>query len=340
MKILLWIRLCRALIFNMGKRVIHCGSGLRSKSRSLKLLALFLFLSLEGKSCAQVPFKGNPESNPVDSKKALEHFNKLARENPASAEAHFGRASALIELGREAEAEKEMKLVLLLNPSASLAKSCREKMQSLGIKDETDGGAAESPAPSPASVRGQDVESSISKILQQSEEKIKGIQSDSETYARSIYNSRSKAHDRLIEDLRRESDEFKRNRRVSRFADADFKQSQAEIQFRSQSSLLKARSDYDIRKQEAQLRSLGIKESAEGLESQMTTKPSESSGVFLVPTGTNLYVRNYGHFDPILPEPPEELHAVPIKLPALLSKVQNKKDLHKDKSRLNGQTHQ
>ncbi len=262
--------------------------------------------------------------NDGDSGKALELFNAAARQHPDSAEAHHGRARALAALGRKDEAVKEFKLSILLNPSDDIVRKSKEGLKGLGESVPETPAQHRPTVAAPETVRAGDVEASINKILKQSEEKIKDIQSSSESYASAVYNARSNAHNRLMEQARREAEEMKNSRvRFGRhfipaFSQADINMRQAEMQYRSMSSLERSKADYELRKNDAQSRSLGIKQSAEGLQSQMLNKPSESSGVFLSPTGTNLYVRNYGHFDPVLPEPPEALHAVPLKLPEVL----------------------
>ena len=260
-------------------------------------------------------------------KKALELFNAAAREFPDSAQAHYGRAMALKELGRKDEAKKEFKLTLLLNAPEDVIKNCKEKIYILeGSKSEANAPNSAIFTQAPQTVRPQDVESSINRILKQSEEKIRSVKSNSDAYADRIYNNRADAHSKLMEQARQEADEMRRarmifgRRAVPMFSDAEIMQRQAEAQFKSASALERAKADYEARRQESQARALSIKESAEGLESQMINKPSESSGIFLIPHGTNLYVRNYGHFDPVLPEPPEPLHAVPLKMPQLMNK--------------------
>jgi len=99
---------------------------------------------------------------------------------------------------------------------------------------------------------------------------------------------------------------------------ADIKAHEAEVQYKAASQMAAARADFEMRRNEADKRAEGVKESAAGLESQMLSRPAETSGVFLVPSGTNLYVRNYAHFDPVMPEPPQALHAVPLVLPQVL----------------------
>lgn len=274
-----------------------------------------------------------------DHKKALELFNAAAREFPDSAHAHYGRALSLNELGRKEEAIKEFKLTLLLNAPEQIGKNCKEKISVLeGAKHPVHNSAPACPAPT--TVQPQDVESSINKILKQSEEKIGSVKASADAYADRVYSSRADAHSKLMEQSRQEAEEMRRARfvfgrhSVPLFSDAEIMQRQAEIQYKSISALDRAKADYQTRKQEAQARALSIKESAEGLESQMLSKPSDTSGVFLVPQGTNLYVRNYGHFDPVFPEPPEALHAVPLKMPSLMQKSlkPGKKEIIENKS--------
>lgn len=255
-----------------------------------------------------------------ENSKALEHFNLAARMNPASVEAHYGRACTLAQLGRTEEAAKEFKLTLLLGPSEDVAKKCHEKLNASEAKKRPVHAATP-----PGTVQAKDVESSISKILSQSEEKIKAIHSDAETYANGIYNSRSSSLNRALEQAKAEAQEEARRTRVrgrrgyyNPYANNYLQERQQELQFAYDNQMAKAKSDFQQRRNEAESRAMGIKSSAEGLESQMINKPSETSGVYLVPTGTNLYVRNYGHFDPVLPEPPEPLHAVPLKLPQVV----------------------
>lgn len=270
-----------------------------------------------------------------DLQASLDLFNQAARDKPDSVEAHYGRACTLMELGRKDEAIKEFKLVLLLGPSESTAKLCNEKLSSLGAgmqKTEISNLAQ------PTTIRTQDVEQSISKILKQSEEKIKDIHAGGERFASHVYNSRSLTHNRLMEQAKQEANEMRRarlrfgNRLLPAFSSEEILQRQAELQYKSMAALERAKTDYEQRKQESESRALGIKASAEGLESQMITKPSETSGIILVPNGTNLYVRNYSHFDPIMPEPPVPLQAVPLKLPQLIRlEEEEKAKKHKTK---------
>lgn len=277
-----------------------------------------------------------------DAVKALQVFNAACRERPDSVEAHFGRARALAQLGRKEEATKEFKLVLLLNPASELKAAAQDQLNSLKPKGEGAKQKRKEPVSAGTNtVRPQDVEGSISKMLKQSEERINSIQSSSESYANSVFNARSDAHSKAMEMAQQEAEEMRRmkvrfgRRFIPAFSEADIRQRQAELMYKSASALDRAKADYENRKQEAETRSMGVKASVEGLESQMINKPSETSGVFLLPAGTNLYVRNYGHFDPVMPEAPEPLHAVPLKMPQLLKaaeEAQKKGDSSKKNS--------
>lgn len=304
-----------------------CSNGKIAFNVSLSSAALIFSLGIapafsetDGKSFAD----GQKALKDGDNIKALDIFNAAAREHPDNADAHFGRASVLSRLGRKDEAVKEFKLTLLLNPTDDVARSCREKLSALGIKSDAAHRSSAPVATAPLTVRTHDVEDSISKILKQSEEKITDIHNGSESFASSVYNARSDAHNRAMERARQEAEEMRQakirfgRRLIPAFTEDQIRERQAELQYKSASALERAKSDYEARKQEAESRALGVKDTAEGLESQMINKPSETSGVFLVPNGTNLYVRNYGHFDPVMPEPPEALHAVPLKLPQVL----------------------
>lgn len=266
-----------------------------------------------------------------NAQKALDFFNTACRQDPASAEAHLGRACALMKLERKDEAIKEYKLVLLLEPESQSAKKAADELARHGIISQgkaadKQGKESSSSQPGPATVRAKDVESSILSIQKQSEEKIQNIHADAEGLAHSIYSSKMDAHNRLMERLRKEEEEMRKakmmfgRRLVPAFSEEHIRDTFQGQHMRAAAYLGKAKADYEDRKQEAESRALGIKSSAEGLQSQMISKPSESSGIYLDPNGTNLYVRNYGHFDPILPEPPVPLEAVPLKLPELIKK--------------------
>lgn len=250
-----------------------------------------------------------------DFEKALEFFNEQARSNPDSAEAHMGRACALRYLNRPEEASKEYKLALLLNPSPMVSKKCTEELKTLEAPKQTRHNEVPN---TPATFGPNDVEKSMGDIMKQSEEKIKTIHKSSEHYANGIYKSSSAVHAKTLEDIRRQIDDMSINFRGRRISPPGLSEYQNELNARASARLSHARRDYEIRRKDAEARALGVKESAEGLQSQMLKKPSETSGIYLIPSGTNLYVRNYGHFDPVMPEPPEPLKATPLKLPELV----------------------
>ncbi len=312
----------RAILDNQKKQISHFMSG------TYGLVCSALLLSSSFAAAAQLPEKANcPELKKgyealeaSKGQEALEIFNLEARKSPDSPEAHFGRASALKLLNRHEEAAKEFKLTLLLEPSPEIKAKCSEHLHNI------ESARTKKPArhERPQTIRSQDVEHSINNILKQSEDKVREIQHHSESFANHIYNSKSQLHNRALERAKQEAEEMRQARiRIGRrllpaFSEAEIRERQQELQFKAMQSMARAQSDLEARHQEAQNRATAIKETAEGLESQMINKPAETSGVFLMPEGTNLYVRNYGHFDPVMPEPPVPLQAVPLKLPQVI----------------------
>ncbi|MBY0357869.1 MAG: tetratricopeptide repeat protein [Candidatus Obscuribacterales bacterium] len=261
-----------------------------------------------------------------DYAKALQCFNIAARENPDSSEVHFGRATALSNLGRKDEALKEYKLALLLNPGRDLKKKLESGLTLLQANcNKTSANVSAQPALSGAAL---EAEHSIGKIMSQSEDRINGIHTSAEKFASNLYSGKLSQQKKIMEAAKQEADILRNNARWrSGMSFADINEYEADIRRRSGYILNKARSDYDNHRREAQMRAHGIKDSAEGLQKQMLEKPSETSGVFLLPKGTNLYVRNYGHFDPVMPEhvAPTPLSAVPLKLPEVLRLEQKHK---------------
>ncbi len=263
--------------------------------------------------------------------KALDFFNQTAREKPDLPDAHLGRACALRFLSRPEEALKEYRLTLQLNPSEQVARKCNEDISAME-RSAADARKVELPQPS---IGKNEVEKSMGDIMRQSEERIKAIHKDSENYASSIYKSSNAAHFKALENIKRQVEEMSIiTRRGHRIMSPDAMTLQAELTARSQSRLNYARHDYELRKKEAQSKAVALKESAEGLQSQMLQKPSEFSGIYMVPNGTNLYVRNYAHFDPVVPEPPVPMQASAQKLPELIQAEQGESaKAHKKKSK-------
>ena len=251
--------------------------------------------------------------------KALEFFNEAARANPDMADAHLGRACALRFLSRPDEALKEYRLTLMLNPSEQVARKCNEDIKAME-RSAAESHKVDLPQPS---IGKNEVEKSMGDIMRQSEERIKSVHKDSEGYASNIYKSSMASHYKALERIKQQAEEMSTiTRRGMRIPSPDAFALQAEMTARSQARLRYARSDYDQRKREAQSKAVALKEAAEGLQSQMLQKPSETSGVYMVPNGTNLYVRNYAHFDPVVPEPPVPMQATAQKLPELLNAEQ------------------
>lgn len=272
----------------------------------------------------QLIVSGQPE-------KALEFFNEAAREKADMPDVHLGRACALRFLSRPEEALKEYRLALLLNPSEAVARKCNEDIKAME-RSAADAHKVELPQPS---IGKNEVEKSVGDILRQSEERIKAVHKESENYATNIYKSSMASHYREMENIKRRAQDMSTYTRWGqRIPGIDSFSLQREQEARSQSRLKYARSDYEIRKREAQSKAVALKDAAEGLQSQMLQKPSETSGIYMVPNGTNLYVRNYAHFDPVVPEPPAPLQATAQKLPEVVQAEQAetlKSQKHKSK---------
>jgi tetratricopeptide (TPR) repeat protein len=229
--------------------------------------------------------------------KALEAFNQSAREHPDSAEPHFGRAKALFGLGRRAEAMKELKVCLLLDPSGAMSEKC---------KKEIDRATSRPPDLSnPQTITSSDVEKSATKITNQAADQIRLIQ--------------KQASSRLTSSPFRSNSDYTVSTPYSppysRFSprSSRHKSSRREDDYRARAAA-----------EDARLRSQAIRDAAMGLSTAMATKPSESSGVYLTPHNTNLFVRNYVTFDPVRPVPPQELTATQHRLEEVHSKTKGR----------------
>lgn len=84
-------------------------------------------------------------------------------------------------------------------------------------------------------------------------------------------------------------------------------------------------SSYSARSAEARRRSEALRECADALRNNMACKPSEWDGVYLSPQCTNLYVRNYVHFDAQKPEVVEPLKASQLSFSDVKKNCQPKK---------------
>ncbi len=229
--------------------------------------------------------------------KALEAFNQSARERPDSAEPHFGRAKALFGLGRRTEAIKELKVCLLLDPSGAMSEKC---------KKEIDRATSRPPDLSnPQTITSGDVEKSATKITNQAADQIRLIQKQASAHLSSS-PFRSNSNYTFSTPY---SPPF------SRFSPRSSppKGSRKGEDFRARAAA-----------EDARLRSQAIRDAAMGLSTAMATKPSESSGIYLTPHNTNLFVRNYVTFDPVRPAPPQELTATQHRLEAVGSKTKGR----------------
>lgn len=251
--------------------------------------------------------------------KAMEAFNRAARDNPASAEVHFGRAMALLGLGRREESLKEFKLAMLLDPSSRMAHKCKREIDYAGLEkiDHSN---------QPRNITTSDLERTTTEISNKAESEIRRIQSEAlrrfelirradsrmpsamrfgseQNYPRSRYSGGSRS------DYSTQST-FGGRAPVSNYVSGTTSGSRYSRYSRQSEGSTRARAITE----EARLRSAAIRDAAVGLNSSMSNRPSESSGVYLTPHGTNLFVRNYVNFDPVRPEPPEELSARTLSL--------------------------
>jgi tetratricopeptide (TPR) repeat protein len=237
-----------------------------------------------------------------DYTRALAAFNAAARENPDSAEPHFGRAKALLGLNRRVEAQKEFRLCTLLDSSPLMFRRCNKEMDISPVVP---------PDNTPKTVTGKDVEKSATRITNQASDHIKLIQTQAQARSESL------ARNNPAKSIR-----SGKTWGLSTSSNGDYDQTQnlsASEYLRLNGTLKgwtspgrrKSGTDNSIKaiSEDAYKRSQAVRESAGGLTHAMSTKPSESSGVYLTPHGTNLYVRNYVNFDPVKPEPPESLSA-------------------------------
>jgi tetratricopeptide (TPR) repeat protein len=212
---------------------------------------------------------------------ALEVFNQAARENPDFVDAHFGRAQALEALNRRVESVKEFQLCLLLKPSAAQKAFCDKELDYMTLKPPA---VALSPT-----FTLQDVERTSTTITNQAAERITALQ------------RQSRAFDR-------------RSSLTSPFPFPTTFPYPSSTPYPSFSRYPRSRwSGYDMaRSEDARRRSNAFRECAEGLKSEMATKPSDYTGIHLSPQNTNLYVRNYIDFDPVKSTVVDPIMATPL----------------------------
>lgn len=216
---------------------------------------------------------------------ALSSFNELARQYPDRADVHYWQGKCLQALGRATEAGKEFKLAMALGLPKNLEASCKECMGNAEEQSQQEQANAATPEKKPVNLDPPQIKSSLDTIFKQTESRMKDSLNEGNRYSSASMRSR-------------------------------------ESVFRPWPGVRSAfpprgRSGYSSRdpyREAAQQRAVALNDAASGLESQMTIKPHKWSGVYLDPSNTNLYVRNYAHFTPETPEPLVPLQADPAVL--------------------------
>lgn len=225
---------------------------------------------------------------------ALQVFNKAARENPDSVEAHFGRAQALEALNRREESVKEFELCLLMKPPEAIREVCDRELDYMTLR--------KTKAPQMPTITSHDVEKTATTITNQAAERIRGLQSD---YFRKQVGVRPPRF---------------RHPQPSPFP-YPYTQSIHPMYPRHPGKFRPSYLDTDWYK-----RSVALRECADGLRREMSTKPSDYTDVYLSPAGTNLYVRNYIPIEPSKrAEPIEPLVAKPLSFSDTRSSTTKKK---------------
>ncbi|MBX3075101.1 hypothetical protein KF913_14315 [Candidatus Obscuribacterales bacterium] len=234
----------------------------------------------------------------LEYERALAAFNIAARTNPTAAEPHFGRAKALLGLQRRDEALKEFKLCTLLDPSASNTEKCDKEIEYY---------TAKAPAGAPLTVTSEDIEKSSTRVTNQASSRISQIHR--EAAARGLYLGRSSLGSksskyRHIPVPAMPSSSLSLNGGGGGLSAHDYFIRNGTLSgYDSRAYSRSRRYDAAAKADDARRRAEAVRDAAIGLNQAMSTKPSDSSGVYLSPHGTNLYVRNYVNFDPVKQEP-------------------------------------
>lgn len=206
---------------------------------------------------------------------ALKLLNCAQYDVSRAAEAHYYKGCVLAKLGVHADAVREFKLAKLLDHTGTYSSLAKQALQAYGETTQTDKAQAAAiqasapPAPRRLATPGQ-IERTAGTINSQARERIGRVWSE----------ARMKTQDLppwMTSPTPRPSvPNFDPNR--YRMYDPNS----------MRYSSWRGNREYDFHRQRAK----GVAESAEGLVSLMT-REDDGKGVFLVPHGTNLYVRNY-----------------------------------------------
>lgn len=206
---------------------------------------------------------------------ALQLLNCAQYDVSRAAEAHYYKGCILAKLGVHADAVREFKLAKLLDHTGTYAPLAKQALQAYGETTQTDKAQAAAiqasapPAPRRLATPGQ-IETAAGKINSQARDRIGRVWSEARLKQQDLPPWLSTAPQRSS------VPNFDPNR--YRMYDPNS----------MRNSSWRGNREYDFHRQRAK----GVAESAEGLVSLMT-REDDGKGVFLVPHGTNLYVRNY-----------------------------------------------
>ncbi|MBY0550043.1 MAG: hypothetical protein K2W95_22400 [Candidatus Obscuribacterales bacterium] len=207
---------------------------------------------------------------------ALQLLNSAQYDVSRAAEAHYYKGCVLARLGSHADAVREFKLAKLLDHTGTYAPLAKQALQAYGETTQTDRAQAATiqasapPAPKRLATPGQ-IETTAGRINTQAKDRIGRVWNEARLKSQDLppWMTIPPTRGPIVPG-------FDQNR--YRLYDPN----------RIRNSSWKSNREYDFHQQRAK----GVAESAEGLVT-LLTREDDGKGVFLVPHGTNLYVRNY-----------------------------------------------
>lgn len=193
-----------------------------------------------------------------------------------AAEAHYYKACIMAKMGMHEKAIREFKLAKLLGQGSQYSALAAQALKSYGESTQTDQAqtqllqALQQQQQQQQGRRGSDppqIQKAAKRITSQAEERIRRVWNESNIKAN---NSPWASYRQRTNIPGFNSDRYRL------------------IESQRRSSFFAGNRDYEYHRQRAK----GVAESAEGLVS-LLTRNDDGKGVYLVPEGTNLYVRNY-----------------------------------------------
>lgn len=208
---------------------------------------------------------------------ALQLLNCAQYDVSRAAEAHYYKGCILAKLGAHADAVREFKLAKLLDHSGTYAPLAAQALQGYGESTQTDRAQtqamqASAPPPPKRLATPQQVEYTAKRISNQASERISRVWTEARLPQKDLPPWMSPGYSRP-------------SSRIPTFDTSRYRL--YDPNYVRNSSWTGSR-EYEYHRQRAK----GVAESADGLVSQLT-REDDGKGVFLVPHGTNLYVRNY-----------------------------------------------